>query len=50
MSEARVVSDPAGNWKLSKGGQGGRRLNARDDAAAAGILCRSRKGRRMRNT
>ena len=35
MSEARTVSDPAGNAKLSKGSQGGRRLRARDDAAAA---------------
>lgn len=38
MSEARTVGDPAGNWKLAKNTQGGRRLNARDDAAAAGIL------------
>ena len=38
MSEARAVSDPAGNAKLSKGTQGGRRLRARDDAAAAAIL------------
>ena len=38
MAEARVVSDPAGNAKLSKGTQGGRRLRARDDAAAAAIL------------
>ena len=38
MSEARVVSDPAGNSKLSKGSQGGRRQRARDDAAAAAIL------------
>ncbi|MDE0331477.1 MAG: terminase large subunit [Nitrospinae bacterium] len=38
MSEARVVIDPAGNAKLSKSTQGGRRLRARDDAAAAAIL------------
>ena len=38
MSEARVVMDPAGNSKLSKNAGGGRRLNARDDAAAAAIL------------
>ena len=38
MSEARTVADPAGNSKLSKGSQGGRRLRARDDAAAAGVL------------
>ena len=38
MSEARTISDPAGNAKLSKSTQGGRRLRARDDAAAAAIL------------
>ena len=38
MAEARTVSDPAGNAKLSKGAQGGRRLRARDDAAAAAVL------------
>ena len=38
MAEARTVSDPAGNSKLSKGSQGGRRVRARDDAAAAAIL------------
>ena len=38
MSEARVVTDPAGNAKLSKGSEGGRRLRARDDCAAAAIL------------
>ena len=38
MAEARTVSDAAGNAKLSKGSQGGRRLRARDDAAAAAIL------------
>ena len=38
MAEARTVSDPAGNAKLSKGSQGGRRARARDDAAAAAIL------------
>ena len=38
LAEARVVSDPAGNSKLSKGSQGGRRQRARDDAAAAAIL------------
>ena len=34
LSEARVQVDPAGNAKLAKGSQGGRRQNARDDAAA----------------
>ena len=38
ISEARTLSDPAGNTKLAKGSEGGRRLRARDDAAAAGIL------------
>ena len=38
MAEARTVSDPAGNAKLAKGSQGGRRLRARDDAAAAAVL------------
>ncbi len=38
MAEARTVSDPAGNAKLAKGSEGGRRTRARDDAAAAGIL------------
>ena len=38
MAEARVTSDPAGNRKLSKVTQGGRRARAEDDAAAAAIL------------
>ncbi len=38
ISEARTITDPAGNSKLSKSTQGGRRKNARDDAAAAAIL------------
>ena len=38
MAEARTVSDPAGNAKLSKGSEGGRRERARDDAVAAAIL------------
>ena len=46
LKEARVVSDPAGNAKLSKGSQGGRRLRARDDAAAAAILAVSAGVRR----
>ena len=37
MSGARVQTDPAGNAKLAKGGQG-RRTRCRDDAAAAAIL------------
>ena len=46
MAEARVVMDPAGNCKLSKGTQGGRRLRARDDAVAAAILGVALGGRR----
>ena len=38
MAEARVATDPAGNAKLAKSGEGGRRARARDDAAAAAIL------------
>ena len=38
ISEARTVADTAGNAKLAKGAEGGRRLRARDDAAAAAIL------------
>ena len=38
MAEARVAVDPAGNAKLAKAGQAGRRSRARDDAAAAAIL------------
>ena len=38
MAEARTVGDAAGNHKLSKGSEGGRRMRARDDAAAAAIL------------
>ena len=38
LSEARTVTDPSGNSKLSKGSQGGRRQRARDDSAAAAIL------------
>ena len=49
MSEARTISDPAGNQKLSKGVEGGRRLNARDDAAAAGILAVASGVRLWRN-
>ena len=35
MGEARVVMEPAGNAKLAKNSDGGRRVRARDDAAAA---------------
>ena len=48
MAEARVVGDPAGNWKLAKSTQGGRRAHARDDAAAAAILAVAAGMRRTR--
>ena len=38
LAEARVMTDPAGNSKLAKASEGGRRVRARDDAAAAAIL------------
>ena len=38
MSEARLAVDPAGNAKLAKSSEGGRRLRAKDDAVAAAIL------------
>lgn len=38
MAEARVVIDAAGNAKLAKSSEGGRRARARDDAVAAAIL------------
>ena len=38
MREATTISDPAGNEKLSKNSENGRRSRARDDAAAAAIL------------
>ena len=46
--EAMTVSDEAGNAKLSKGVEGGRRLRARDDAAAAAILAVAEGSRRAR--
>lgn len=38
LSEARLMSDAAGNEKLAKRGEGGRRTRARDDSLAAAIL------------
>ena len=38
MAVARTVSDAAGNAKLAKKTEGGRKARARDDAAAAAIL------------
>ena len=48
MGEARVTPDPAGNWKLAKAAQGGRRKRAKDDAAAAAILAVAYGSRRAR--
>ena len=50
MAEARTVSDPAGNAKLAKGTEGGRRLRARDDAAAAAILAVGMASRRPKRS
>ena len=47
MAEARTVTDAAGNSKLSKSAQGGRRLRARDDAAAAALLAVAVGSRRV---
>ncbi|MXX71923.1 MAG: hypothetical protein F4205_18130 [Gemmatimonadetes bacterium] len=38
VSQARVIVDPAGNEKLAKNVEGGRRKRARDDAAASSII------------
>ena len=38
LGAARLAVDVAGNAKLAKGSEGGRRARARDDAAAAAIL------------
>ena len=48
MAETRCLVDPAGNAKLAKGTEGGRRLRARDDAAAAAILAVALGRRRER--
>ena len=46
MCEAVTISDPAGNHKLAKGAEGGRRSRARDDVAAAAVLAVSLGQRR----
>ena len=38
VAEARTTTDASANSKLAKGSEGGRRLRARDDCAAASIL------------
>ena len=50
MSEARLAVDPAGNQKLAKGSQAGRRFRGKDDAAAAAILAVAEGMRRSKNT
>ena len=48
LAEARTVTDAAGNSKLSKAMQGGRRMRARDDVIAAAILAIAAGWRRKR--
>ncbi|MYF31264.1 MAG: hypothetical protein F4169_20895 [Gammaproteobacteria bacterium] len=48
MAGARVAVDPAGNRKLAKGSEGGRRLYLRDDAAAASIMAVAEGQRRWK--
>lgn len=48
MSEARTVTDTAGNSKLAKATEGQRRGSARDDAAAASILAVAEGSRFLR--
>ena len=38
MSVVRVLGDPAGNWKIGKKSEGGRKQTARDDAVAAAVI------------
>ena len=48
MGEARTVANPAGDSKLAKGSEAGRRKRGRDDAAAAGILAVAEGARRAK--
>ena len=48
LAEATVVADIAGNEKLARANQGGRRQRARDDAIAAAILAVAEGERRGR--
>ena len=48
FSEARVLSDPAGNEKLAKGTEAGRRSRGRDDLANAIIMAVAEGSRRRR--
>ena len=45
IQEAVVLTDPAGNSKLAKGTEGGRRARHRDDALAAAIVAVAEAGR-----
>lgn len=45
LAEAVVTTDASGNSKLAKAKEGGRRIRARDDAAAAAILAVAHRGR-----
>ena len=38
LGEARLITDPAGNAKIAKATEGGRRRRARDDAAVSTVL------------
>ena len=46
LAEATTIADTAGNEKLAKQSEGGRRVRARDDVAAAAILAISEGQRR----
>ena len=46
LAEARCIGDAAGNQKLAKGSESGRRKRARDDAAAAAIQAVAEGARR----
>lgn len=48
VSEARTIADPAGNEKLAKSTEGGRRMRAKDDSAAAAILAIAEGSRRRK--
>ena len=49
MASVRVVGDTAGNWKIGKKSEGGRKQTARDDAAAAAVLAVSAGVRHWNN-
>ena len=47
LSEARTIGNPAGDYKLAKGSEGGRRKRGRDDAAAASLIAVAEGQRRI---